>query len=130
MDQLLALFNIAGLDDHQIGHLQWVLNSPSYFDVFKPYLENMRATANQLMLDRSQGRKDNYPDDFLAGQIVAIDGLLTLFEKLLNETDFEKIRASQDTLTEPQEYQRALAEGRIKPAGVNTDDNYDPAEDF
>ena len=129
INQLLAQFNVSSLDDNQIGHIMWVLNSPSYEDAFKPYLVNIRDNANRLMLDRTQARKEQYPDDYLAGQIHTVDGLLELFARIVSETDFERIRASQEPQTDEHEYARALAEGKIKPGGVNIDD-YKPEEDF
>jgi hypothetical protein len=126
---MLELFNISTLDDNQIGHLMWVLNSPSYYDVFNPYLKNIRESANRLLLDRSTDRKNKYPDDFLAGIICATDGFLELFTQLINETNFERIRESQQPKTDEAEYHQKLATGRIKSSGVNLDE-YDPAEDY
>lgn len=130
MNELLSLFNIANIDDNQIGHLMWVLNSPSYTDVFRPYLINIRDTANRMMLDRSQKRKDELNDDFLAGQITAIEGLLTLFDRLINETNFERIRESQEPRSDEQEYASALAAGQIRGSGVNVADEYRPEDDL
>lgn len=130
MNELLQLFNIASIDDNQIGHLMWVLNSPSYTDVFRPYLVNIRDTANRMMLDRSQKRKDDYNDDFLAGQIMAIDGLLTLFERLINETNFERIRESQETRSDEEDYANALAAGQVRGSGVNVAEELRPEDDY
>jgi hypothetical protein len=130
MNELLALFNISNLDDNEIGHLMWVLNSPSYERVFAPYLRGIRDSANRMLLDRSQERKNKFPDDYLAGIITTVDGLLELFTRLVTETDMERIRESQQEQPDEVEYARAQMAGRIKPAGQVVEPEYDPAQDF
>lgn len=132
MDELLKLFNISALDDHEIGHLMWVLNSPSYERVFAPYLRGIRDSSNKMLLDRSQARKDKFPDDYLAGVITTIDGLLNLFERIIHETDMERIRESQSDRTDEQEHMAALTSGQVTHSGVNKADDptYRPEEDY
>lgn len=129
MNEFLAQFNISNLDDNEIGHLMWVLNSPSYERVFRPYLISIRDGANKLILDRSQARKDKHPDDFLAGVVVTVDGLLALFTRVVNETNMEKIAESQSEQPDEVEYMKAHATGSIRPSG-QTDNVYKPEEDF
>jgi len=128
------LIDVSGLEDHQLGQIEFVLNSPAYADHFEPYLQRVRDSLNRMLLDPSQSRKDRDPDDFLRGGIVMVDGLLTLFKKLIEETRIERMARSQVERTPDQVYQQMREEGRVghsgtteQPAGPGT---YDPAEDF
>lgn len=132
MVNFTQIFDIKSIDDFQLGHLAWVLNSPSYDDVFKPYLQKRRDDLAAMMLDRSQDRKDIYPDDFLCGGIVMIDGLLALFTQLIDETSMEQIHRSQITKTNNEQYDEARKSGEVHPMSIAVleDDGYDPAEDY
>jgi len=133
MAQFSDIFDVSNLDDYKLGHLQFVLNSPSYSDVFKPYLVAIRNGLNTKLLDPSKGRQEGYPDDFIRGGIVTIDGLLALFERLIEETSIEMLARSQQELTGEQQYERLREEGRIRPmTGVATpeEDFLAPEEDF
>jgi hypothetical protein len=126
-------FDIKSLGDHELGHLMFILNSPSYADVFEPYLQKQRASYTSLLLNPSQARKDDYPDDFLRGGIIAIDGLLTLFRQLIEETEIEKMARARVELTEAQQYERLRQEGHIKPMsglGHQEEPAYSPEEDY
>jgi hypothetical protein len=126
------VFDVRKLDDFQLGHLQFVLNSPSYMDVFLPYLKNIRESFSIKMLDRTQQRKDLYNDDFLAGGIIVIDGLLTFFNQLLDETDMGRIADSQ-AITGEQQYELLRQEGIIGSGGAGPqikETPYDPSLDF
>jgi hypothetical protein len=127
------IFDVKNLGDHQIGHLMFILNSPSYTDIFRPYLEQQRNSLATFILDPSQNRKDSYPDDFLRGGIVMIDGLLELFTRLIEETDIERVARSQAELTESQQYEKLRQEGHIKPMsglGHQEEPAYSPEEDY
>jgi hypothetical protein len=132
MYDLEKIFDLRKIGDHEIGHLQWVLNSPSYDSCFKPYLVRMRHSLAAELLNPSGGRKDQYPDDFLRGGIVVIDGLLSLFEKLIIETEAERIARLTDPKTPAEEYEEARQAGKIRPgSGIQHPiPEYDPDEDF
>jgi hypothetical protein len=89
---------------------------------------------NALWLDRSQKRKDEFPDDFLAGSIAAIDGLLKFFSMVIHETSIERIHESMATMTPDLQYTARQNAGRLKPVvGIDqsaTPEEYNPAEDF
>jgi hypothetical protein len=123
------IFDVGQLEDEQIGHLQFVLNSPSYVDVFKPHLQQMRNSMNIRLLDPSETRKNEYPDDFLRGGIVIIDGLLALFERLIHETDMERIARSQITNVDAL-YEQKRQMGLVRPVTGIVEETYDPAEDY
>lgn len=128
MSKLQGVFDIRTLEDHQLGHLMFVLNSPSYLDVFEPYLRNIRESLNKKLLDPSQFRKDELPDDFIRGGISTLDGLLTLFDQLIQETEIERIARTQVEKSDEESYQDLRHEGKIKPiTGIG---RYDPDEDF
>jgi hypothetical protein len=128
------VFSIRDLRDEEIGNLQYILSHPSYTRVFEPYLRRMRESANHLWLDRRQQRKDTYPDDFLAGQISAIDGLLGFFQKLIDETSVEHAGRAAAELTEEQKYDELRRTGQIRGAGMGPLEKpvaeFSPDEDF
>lgn len=131
---LRQFFNVNNLDAHKLGMIEFVLNSPAYEESFKPYLKTVRDSMNTLMLDRTQARKDQFPDDYLAGAIFAIDGLLKFFTLVVHETNMERINDAMSKRSPEQEYDRLARAGRTKPVmGLDQDampGAYDPAEDY
>ncbi len=126
------VFDVRSLDDYQLGHLQFVLNSPSYADIFAPYIRKVRNSMNAMLLDPSQERKDRYSNDFLTGGIIFADGLLKLFEKLIEETTIDNLVESQ-AQTPEQQYETLRQAGKIRPASglsIPMEQPYDPAEDY
>lgn len=124
------IFDVSKLDDSQIGHLQFVLNSPSYIDVFHPYLIRMRDSLSSKLLDPSQDRKDNYPDDFIRGGILMIDGLLSHFDHLIYETEIERISRITGELTPNERYEVMRQSGLVRPVSGPIIPEYDPEEDI
>jgi hypothetical protein len=133
-NDLKKFFNTRALDERELGMIEFVLNSPAYEESFKPYLENIRDSMQRQWLDRSQTRKDEYPDDFLAGGVCAIEGLLKFFSQILSETKFDRIHDSMASMVPEKQYEALRQQGRVKPI-VGVDQNplpeqYDPKEDF
>lgn len=127
------VFDVSKLTDEELGHLEWVLNSPSYERVFKPYLITMSNTLTHRLKDPSRERKDKYPSDFLRGGIQMIDGLTTFFQKIVAETQMERVARSQGQgLSTEELYEKLRQEGQSRPAGQTTqaEDAYDPAQDY
>jgi hypothetical protein len=128
------VFSTSKLSEQQLGCVEFVLNSPAYLDVFKPYLLDARETMAAAMLDRSTGRKDQYPDDFLAGSISTIDSLLNFFQHVLDETSLDRVHASMERITPEVEYHMRQQAGKIVPVmGANQDAaprDYEPDEDY
>ena len=127
-------FDIRKLDSRQLGEVAYILASPAYADTLKPYILTIRDNLNTLMLDRRQVRKDELPDDFLAGGISMADGFLKFFEIIIHETSTEQILESMAAMTPDLEYARRSAAGMMKPVvGLDLEvlpDKYDPAEDY
>jgi hypothetical protein len=124
------LFDASKLTDEEIGHLEWVLNSPSYERVFRLYLKKMIESVQTYMLDRSEDRKKLYPDDFLAGQAAGLIGLLRFLDGLRDHTNMARVdRAQQATPNEAYEKLRALGAIRHSGQAVNPED-LEIAEDF
>lgn len=126
--------NVASLDDHEIGHIEFVLNSPAYLDHFEPYLRRMRDRLNTLLLDPSEEREAKYPYKWLIGGISMIDGLLELFTSLINETRVERMMRAQVELSPSQQYQAMREQGLSRPSGMTQQPpdvrDYDPEEDY
>ncbi len=136
MPDLRKFFDPGQLDERSVGMIEFVLNSPAYEEAFKPYLETVRDTMQRQWLDRSQKRKDDYPDDFLAGGVCAIEGLLTLFTLLVSQTNFERIHEAMAEMVPEKQYEMRRQSGRVKPV-VGVDQSalpqapaYDAAEDY
>lgn len=117
---LPEFFEPKKLTDRQLGIIAFVLNSPAYAETFEPYLQSVRNSMNHLMMDRSQARKDMYPDDFLVGGIAVADGFLNFFRLLIEETDIEKIHASMQQADGDVLYHRRAQAGGLQPVlGAN-----------
>ena len=122
------VFDVKTLDDFQLGHLQYILTSPSYSEVFQPYLVHMRNSLSEKLLDPDERRKEQYPCDFLRGGILMIDGLLSLFNNLIQETEIERIARTQVEMTERQQYDLIRQTGGTHP--MNAIKDYDDNDDF
>ena len=131
-DNFKEVFDISKLDEHTLGCVEYVLNSPAYYEVFEPYLRSIRNTLNQRLLNPSKERKEEHPDDFLRGGIVAIDGLLMFFSHIIKETQMERISAAFAKRDASQQYLYDKDRGMHKPVlGANeTIDTYNPEEDY
>lgn len=134
MSDYRRLFDPGKLSEHELGCVAFVLNSPAYIDVFEPYLLSIKNEMQMSWKDRSQTRKDNMPDDYIAGNVAAIDGLLTLFKLILQQTDIDRIHTSMEEMTSPVLYERARQSGAMQPVvGLDqkaSPDEYDPAQDY
>lgn len=110
------LFDVANLTEQEIGEFEWVVNSPSYQRVFRPYLLKMRNSVQTMMLDRSEDRKKAYPDDFLAGQAAALIGFLSFLDGLKEHTNMERMHKSVQ-LSHEEMYADLRAKGVITHSG-------------
>jgi len=127
-------FEARKLTEQDLSLIQFVLMSPAYETAFKPYLESVRESMRELWLDRSQKRKDEYPDDFLAGGVASIEGLLKFFAAVTSEADFDRIHEAMGQMTSDRQYELKRQQGKVAPVvGVNqpaTPEAYNPLEDF
>lgn len=127
-------FDPRKLSDNQRGQIEFILTSPAYEFAFKPYIEGILRSMDQLWKDRTQERKDRYPDDFLAGGATFGEGLLKFFEYLIQESSMEHIHKAMSQVTNEDLYNKHRSEGRMAPV-VGLDQRaepqpMDPAEDF
>lgn len=122
------------MTEQELGMIEFVLTSPAYDIAFRPYLENVRESMREKWLDRSQKRKDEYPDDFLAGGVCAIEGLLKFFAAAIHEANFDRIHDAAAEMTSERQYEMRRQQGRVRPVvGVDqpaVPEKYDPSEDF
>ncbi len=115
-DPKFNLFDVSNLTEEELGHLEWVLNSPSYERVFRPYIMKMRESAQMMMLDRSEDRKKQYPDDFLAGQAAALMGFLKFLDGIRDHTNSQRVEAALQS-TPDDAYERLKGLGAIRHSG-------------
>jgi len=124
------VFTIEGLSEDELGQLEFVLLSPSYERVFKPYLTRMAKQTQDLMLDRTEERKQRYPDDLLAGQVVGLKGLIAFLDSLVLQINMSRVVAAQEHTPE-QEYEKLRGWGFIRHSGQAVDpEDVKAAEDF
>ena len=130
-------FDLRKLDEQQLGNIEFVLNSPAYAEHFKPYMTGILGQLGRLWLDRSQARKDEYPDDFLAGGIAFGEGLIKFFDLIIHETNMERIHGAMENMTSEMLYEVHRQRGDVKViTGLNQqamptrEEDIDPAEDF
>lgn len=108
-------FSVSDLTEDQRGHLEFILNSPSYADIFVPYLKNLREIQLRLLLRPDDNRKTTFSDDYLRGSIYTIDNLLTFFEKLVEETQTNRMAKSIRDLPGEAQYAALAARGMVGP---------------
>jgi len=134
MSTFQKVFDMTPLTDLELGWVEFAVTSPAYDVGFRKYITSMRNTMNKMMLDRSQTRKDEYPDDFLAGGIAFGDGLLEYFDRLIQEANMDRINRSMNTRTDDQQYEDKQRAGEVSVVvGVNQDpepSEIAPAEDY
>lgn len=127
-------FDPRNLDERKRGEIEFVLVSPAYNDSFKPYIEGVLRQLNDLWKDRSQARKDQYPDEFLAGGAVFGEGLLKFFEVLIQEVSMERIHEAMEHMTPDVLYELRRERGEVKTVtGLDqevTPEVYRPEDDF
>ena len=128
------IFNVAQLDDRTLGEIEWVLNSPAYEHTFKPFMVGVLKTLSKLQRDRSQKRKEEYPDDYLAGGLDFGEGLIEFFGRVIAETRMDRMNEAMQHVSNDQLYDAKRARGQVKPVvGLDqsaTPEEYNPAEDY
>ena len=133
-NDLRRFFDVRNLNDQELGMIEFVLTSPAYDMAFRPYLEEVKESMHSLWLDRSQKRKDEYPDDFLAGGVCAIEGLLKYFHAVIHEANFERVHESMAGMTNEKIYELRRQQGAVRPVvGIDqpaTPAPYNRDEDF
>lgn len=104
-------FDISNLDDHELGHLEYILNSPSWLRVFRPFIERCHNQFITYLLDP---RKDKKVDekDLIAGARMTRD-MLEFFDKVIRETNHERAMQARISLEDPHPQSRA---GALTPA--------------
>jgi hypothetical protein len=124
------LFDLSKLSEREIGDFEFMVNSPSYQRIVRPYLIKMRDSVQMMMLDRSEDRKRVYNDDFLAGQASTLIGFLKFLDGLKEHTSMDRMQKAVQMSTE-EVYQDLRNRGVITHSGqaISADD-LAAAEDF
>lgn len=123
------LFDLSRLNDDELGQLEFVVNSPAWEGVFKPYLRQMIRSLEMMMKDRSQERKDKYNDDFLAGQCSALEGFVAFCDGIVQNTNMARMAEAQK-MTPEQEYERLRVLGLVRHSGQAARPEDIPFEEF
>lgn len=124
------LFDLSKLTDDELGQLEFVVNSPAWELVFRRYLQQMIFSVDRLMKDRSEARKQQWNDDFLAGQSVALEGFVKFTDGIIQSTNMARMAETQQ-MTPNEEYDRLRATGFIRHSGQRVEGtDLPPFEDF
>lgn len=121
-------FDLRKLDEIQLGQIEFVLTSPAYEESFRPFLLDAVESMSAQWKDRSEERKARYPDDYLAGGVVAIEGLIKFFEVLVQEANFERIHAANGGGSPEREYDLRRLAGQLQPV-IGLDQGAEPSAD-
>ena len=134
VSDMRQFFEARRLDERLLGQLEFVFTSPAYEEGVKVYIESVRDSMQRLSRDRTTTRKDKYPDDYLAGGMDALDGLLAFVNAILLEPSAERIEEAMSNMTPEKQYEMRRQAGQVRPVvGVDQDPaprKYDPAEDI
>lgn len=87
-------FDIEGSNIENLRHL---LAHRAWTEFFVPTLKQSRDAAIAQLLDPSVERKQDYPDDFLRGQISMLEWLLTHPQTLLQEQDAKNAKDQEES---------------------------------
>jgi len=117
------LFDSSNFDHDKVGHLAYIVNSPSWLDFFEPMLNDMVNSCHALLADPSLKRKNDRPDDFLRGQIVTIRNLLEIPHFVIAEAR-EREDAARKSQEETKHYAGRAQDGSMGPMGFR-----EPSED-
>lgn len=108
------VFDVSNMDAHELGHLEYVLNSPSWQRVFRPFIERLHQQFIAHWLDP---RGKTIDEQYLkAGANVTRD-FLSFFEKVIKETNHERAMQARTALGDEDLYRLAREQGQIGPAG-------------
>lgn len=113
------LFDAADLTDHELGNVEFVMNSPAWSDFFDPYLRAIREGAIAHLIHPDARTRDAQSDDTLRGVISTIDGFLAFSNRIINETSFERIARYREQSNEDR-YNSKVADGTIAGGVDNT----------
>ena len=121
------VFDISRLDDHELGHLEYVLNSPSYTQVFRPFLQATQKMYMELLMDpRPKVRAKYGGTNYLRCGANNARRILEFFDKILEETRDSRAMFARNALGQQDLYEAAVASGVIRHSGQTLK----PEEDF
>lgn len=124
------LFDISKLNDHEVGQLEFIVNSPAWSGFFRLYLIRMIQSLDRLMKDRSEERKKQYNDDFIAGQSTALEGFVKFSDGVAENTNLARMAQVQQ-MTPNEEYDRLRILGMTRHSGQTVQpDDLIPFEEF
>lgn len=115
------LFDAGSLDSDKVGHLAYIVNSPSWVDFFEPTLREMMASTMAALADPTIDRKNNRPDDFLRGQIVVIRNFLEIPHYIIADAR-EREDTARAVAKEKNHYAERAATGTMAPMGFSAID--------
>ena len=85
-EDLRKLFEFS-LDTQDVEYIRFLVWSEAWQKFFQPMLQNMERQATGMLLDPSENRKRERPDDSLRGAIITIRAILNFPHQILAEAD-------------------------------------------
>ena len=121
-------FDVSQLDTNTLGHLEYILNSPSYQQVMRPFLVNSQKMYETLLLDpRPEVRKKYGGTNYLRCGANNISAFLKFLDTIVLETHHERAMEARAQMTDEEMHDEAVRYGLIKAAGqskLSPEDNY------
>lgn len=108
------VFDKSTLNEYEIGHLEYIVNSPSYETVFKPFIQNCIEMYKKLILEPNPARRQEWGGTtYLRCGANNFTKFLEFLDNILVETQHD--RAIQARLEVPDEetYKQAAAMGLL-----------------
>ena len=133
MDNFNEIFDVSKLSDTDLGHIEYVLASPSWDQVFRPYMTRMRDSMIKLWLDPREERKQKFSDEYLRSGINFIEGYLTFFDNIVFQTQHERVVKARQERATGDEYLDLQLAGKTGPPGTTKliqDAEYPEGEEF
>lgn len=78
-----------------IDNLRSLLAHPAWTDFFVPTLISTRDAAIQQLLDPSEVRKQDYPDNYLRAQVEILNALMNVGPRAISEYDADQLLIKQ-----------------------------------
>ena len=122
--------DLSKLTDEDLGHLEFVLCSPSYNRVFRPFIDQIRADYLRLLLDPSKERQARIPDDYIRGGVAVLATILAMFDDIREGINAERIHNAVTAVRQPDDFERRMSSGLVRPPSLTPPADLTPEEDY
>jgi len=129
VEDFKEIFDVAKLDEYELGQIEFILTHPAFESHFRPYMQRMHDSCVKLWKIPLHRRSSELTDEDLKAGARFIDGMMAFFDKLVMESRDERILRSQGLV--PDTHAQARESGQIKSPPMHPGEpDYDAALDF